>query len=302
MIEQLNGTHETVHHKRETHLRLYINDECEHYPPHWHTDMEILCPLEGDYRAVCENREYVLHPGDILLIGAGRIHDLPAAEGKRIIFQINWAPVNGIMGIQTVLNRLQPCCLVTNETMPLVYEKVHDDLLDICTFYQENLLTSEASVYSRAIDMLSLIDRSLQDQAPGSSVPQGNSFRQHNEAMLLVCNYIAEHCSEPITLDEAAGIAGFSRYYFERIFKDYTDQSFHQYLISKRLARAEELLVETSLPVTEVALQSGFASSAAFSKAFRQVRGIAPSKFRSKYGDIHENHTADFELGMKNEA
>ena len=64
MIETLVGTRETVHHKTDTHVRLYVNDECEHYPPHWHNDMEILFPLSGSYTAICPNDTYVLRPGD----------------------------------------------------------------------------------------------------------------------------------------------------------------------------------------------------------------------------------------------
>ena len=91
MIETLNGTRETVNHREHVSLKLYMNDECEHYPPHWHSDMEILCPLEGGYSAVIGNTTYALRPGDLLMIGPGTIHDLPAEKsGRRIIFQISW--------------------------------------------------------------------------------------------------------------------------------------------------------------------------------------------------------------------
>lgn len=86
MIETLVGTRETVHHKTDTHVRLYVNDECEHYPPHWHNDMEILCPLSGSYTAICPNDTYVLRPGDLLIIGARTIHDLPAEPGASVLF------------------------------------------------------------------------------------------------------------------------------------------------------------------------------------------------------------------------
>lgn len=284
MIEQLNGTHETVHHRSETHLRLYLNDECEHYPPHWHTDMEILCPTVGSYQAICEGKTYNLATGDILLIGGCAIHDLPASEGKRIIFQISWMPVLGLVGIQTVLSRLQPCCKVTAAALPQIYDAVHQDLMDICDLYHENALTSEAMIYAKAVDMISQIGNSLQ-QTKGVSASRSRS-RQHNEAMQSVCSYIQDHCGEDISLEQAADFAGFSRFYFARLFRDYTDQSFHQYLISKRILCAEELLVDSGLSITDVALQSGFSNNAAFCKAFRQARNMSPTEFRKLY---HKN-------------
>ncbi len=280
MIEQLDGKHETVHYKRETHLKLYLNDKCEYYPPHWHTDMEIICPWEGVYRAICEDRVFDLSPGDILFIPGGIIHELPAVHGKRIIFQISWSTVYDIAGIQTILGRMSPSTLVTRQTMPDIWEKVHQDLEDILGLYQENGVLSEAAVYAKAMEMICLIGRDLQPQKSSSA---GSRLHPHSESIQSVCAYIRSHCAEPISLQEAADMAGFSRYYFARLFRDFTDQSFHQYLIGRRLALAENLLIDTRYSIQEVALQAGFSSSAAFCKAFRQARGIAPAKYRSLY-------------------
>ena len=139
-------------------------------------------------------------------------------------------------------------------------------------------------IYAKAVDMISQIGNSLQ-QTKGASASRSRS-RQHNEAMQSVCSYIQDHCGEDISLEQAADFAGFSRFYFARLFRDYTDQSFHQYLISKRILCAEELLVDSGLSITDVALQSGFSNNAAFCKAFRQARNMSPTEFRKLY---HKN-------------
>lgn len=46
MIEHLDGIHETVTYKENSSLRLFVNTDCEDYPIHWHTPMEIIMPLE----------------------------------------------------------------------------------------------------------------------------------------------------------------------------------------------------------------------------------------------------------------
>ena len=56
--------------------------------------------------------------------------------------------------------------------------------------------------------------------------------------------------------------------------------SFYQYLITRRISYAEKLLSDSGMPITEIAFRSGFSSSAAFSKAFRQAKGSTPSQFR----------------------
>ena len=49
MIESLKGYHETVNFKERPMFRMYHNDESENYPPHWHSNPEIIMPLAGDY-------------------------------------------------------------------------------------------------------------------------------------------------------------------------------------------------------------------------------------------------------------
>lgn len=284
MIETLNGTHETVNYKKDTHLRLYLNAKDEYYPLHWHNDMEILCPIKENYTAICSGNTYQLLPGDILFIGPGSIHELPAQpSGLRIIFQINWTAINNIHGIDSAIARLQPCCLVTESTMPTIYEQVHQFLLEICDLYQESPILMEASIYARAMEMLTLVSREVDKkrQNVSKSTP---SIVHTRESMMELCTYLADHCNEDISLDDAARFTGFSKYYFERLFKEYTNTSFYQYLINCRISRAKQLLVNNHLSVKEISYRCGFSSTAAFSKSFRQATGSSPSQFRKMYG------------------
>ncbi len=57
---------------------------------------------------------------------------------------------------------------------------------------------------------------------------------KYAERFLYVCNYINEHCTEDLSLETIAGIAGFSKYHFTRLFKDFTHTSFYRYLNKKR--------------------------------------------------------------------
>ena len=99
--------------------------------------------------------------------------------------------------------------------------------------------------------------------------------------LLNACGYISEHFTEQITLNQVADYVGLSKFYFERVFKQFTDMTFYQYLIQKRISFAQELLANHSLSVTEIAFAAGFSSSSAFARAFRQSTGYAPSEFRT---------------------
>ncbi|RHC49363.1 AraC family transcriptional regulator [Hungatella hathewayi] len=111
----------------------------------------------------------------------------------------------------------------------------------------------------------------------------GPQSAKYAERFLYVCNYINEHCTEDLSLETIAGIAGFSKYHFTRLFKDFTHTSFYRYLNKKRISHAEQLLINPEYSVTEVALQSGFSSLSAFIRMFKQLKGCTPTEFKRMY-------------------
>ena len=283
MIENLKGIHETVNYKQDTRIRLYVNHDCEHYPVHWHAPMEVLCPLEDSYDAICNQQNFHLRTGDILFICPGTLHDLPAQEhGTRIIFQADCAMLNSIKELETILTLMSPAHLITPERFPDVYPKLHRLMLEIRDEYVSGHTLSESAIYARLIEMLVLIGRNY---AWERSRQYGRAAKrqEYNEKLLAACDYISAHCAEELTLEQVAGSAGFSKYHFDRLFKQYTDCSFYQYLSQKRIACAERLLIDPDITITEAAYRSGFSSISSFIRMFKAVKGCTPSSFRTMY-------------------
>ena len=54
----------------------------------------------------------------------------------------------------------------------------------------------------------------------------------------------------------------------------------HKWLIGRRIDRAKELLRQTTTPIADIAIQSGFADQAAFTRTFRQIMGMSPGQWR----------------------
>lgn len=95
-----------------------------------------------------------------------------------------------------------------------------------------------------------------------------------------VNEYIEAHLDDDVSLKDLAEIAGLSPYHFARVFKLATGESPYHYLGSRRLARAQELLSATDLPLAELALTCGFASQSHFTAAFTKSIGISPGRYR----------------------
>jgi AraC-like DNA-binding protein len=97
-----------------------------------------------------------------------------------------------------------------------------------------------------------------------------------------VCEYIVRNLGRPLRVARLGRIVGLSEFHFIRAFRAATGQTPHQYLRARRIARAQELLVATPLPVTEVCTAVGFSSLGSFSSVFRRLTGESPSAYRAK--------------------
>jgi AraC-like DNA-binding protein len=86
----------------------------------------------------------------------------------------------------------------------------------------------------------------------------------------------------PVTVDEAAQLAGISTFHFIRQFDAVFGATPHQYRIEARLDRARRLLAKGELSVTEVCMEVGFSSLGSFSDLFTRRVGETPSGFRRR--------------------
>jgi len=96
----------------------------------------------------------------------------------------------------------------------------------------------------------------------------------------LAVELMHAHMHRDLPLEEIASAAHLSPFHFARLFKKLTGATPHAYLASLRAARAQALLAETDLSVTEVGARVGYMSSSHFARAFRQATGISPSAYR----------------------
>lgn len=92
--------------------------------------------------------------------------------------------------------------------------------------------------------------------------------------------YIDARTNENISLEAMAELAGLSVFHFARAFRQSFGLPPHSYLLHRRIARAQRMLEETELPVSEIALSTGFSDQSHFAKHFRRLFGVAPGQAR----------------------
>ena len=102
-----------------------------------------------------------------------------------------------------------------------------------------------------------------------------------NARILSIIEMMEANLSEPLTLVEIARHAGLSRRQIERLFRQHMGRSPARYYLEIRLDRARHLLLQSSLPVVEVAVACGFVSASHFSKCYRELYGKSPQQERA---------------------
>jgi len=101
-----------------------------------------------------------------------------------------------------------------------------------------------------------------------------------NAKILSIIEYMEANISEPLPLFDIAGYVGLSRRQIERLFQNHMGRSPARYYLEIRLDRARHLLMQSSLPVVEVAIACGFISSSHFSKCYRELYAKSPLQER----------------------
>ena len=104
----------------------------------------------------------------------------------------------------------------------------------------------------------------------------------HVRAIEGPVNYIREHYHRNICIEELAELAHLSVSALERRFKKHLAKTPNQFINEIRLENARKLLVETRLPISQIAYQCGFSEPSYFSKQFRRLFGEIPSQMRDQ--------------------
>ncbi len=96
----------------------------------------------------------------------------------------------------------------------------------------------------------------------------------------MIMNFIANHYTEDISLQDVAKAMNYSDPYFCKLFKQCFEKSFTTYLSEFRVNKAKQLLVDVTINVKEISDRVGYRDSNYFAKVFKRVVGVTPSEYR----------------------
>lgn len=110
-----------------------------------------------------------------------------------------------------------------------------------------------------------------------------NKSSSVNKIINRAKEFIIENCCENISLDDVAAHVHLSPNYFSRIFKQYTEQTYINFLIRCRIDKAKEYLINTDLKIYEISSMVGYDNLQFFSRLFKSFEKLTPKEYRNKF-------------------
>lgn len=284
MIQHLNGEYETVEYGSNGFIMLYDNVEYEDYPMHWHNAIEIIMPLINSFTVTAGGQTYSLKERDVIIIPPGELHSMRAPEkGQRIIFQCSSSVLSDFPALSAISGMFSNITVINHNSPENQRSIAKKAILEIYEEYLRKNDLSEIRIYLRLISMFLALHEDTNTEKLDKLGCTSLKLEEYNERFGAVKKYIEKNYMYDISLEKIAAIAGYSKYHFSRIFKQYTGSSHIDYVNKVRINIAQKLLLDPDISITEVAMSSGFTSITSFNRVFKEIKHCTPSEFKKFY-------------------
>ena len=283
----LNGKQEEIEYLPGTTVRIWYTHIGTCYPEHWHHALEIIVGEHKTYASVAEGITYTIGPGDILIMPGGISHTLsPAQDCNGFVYFICLDFLQTIKSASRIIAMLSHPIYLSEKNAPALHLSVGALLSQMRKDYFGDNDLRELLIDANVLLLMEKLIHYRLDETCGSH----NRFdkrKEYRERFSMVIDYINQHYTEDLTIDEVAKRFGLSKFYFSRLFKQYSLYTFGGYLSLRRLKAAEALLAEPELSITDIAYRCGFGSLSTFSRVFQEQKKCSPSEYRQIYVGYH---------------
>lgn len=252
-------------------------------PYHWHVEMEIITVLQGQVRVMIADKQYVGQQGDVFFVGTGQLHEIRG--GVENLFRAFVFPMDFLQFRRTdiaqseLLAPLEEGLLrfpsyISGKTE--LGQALFTELKKVIRVCADQSFGHQLLVKSSLLYIIGLLASAhMLVQCP---VRPAEEYRI--QLLRQIIEYLSEHCTEKIRLQDVAARFGLSPPYFCSFFKENSGRTLIQHINFLRIERASRLLRETEAPILEISLSVGFENVSYFIKRFREVYSCTPTEYR----------------------
>lgn len=258
---------------------FYSPDTSAHVPEHWHEDLEFLYVLDGQLFYSINGEDIVVNPGEGIFVNSRRIHSNSSPKGSYCTFLL-YLINPSVLGSASYIEQKYLVPLMGPGSVDYLLLNKRDwtkDVLDtLLAAPENNPAVNEILIVENCYKFFRLMYSNCPPKE--TSYLSQNGYANTFKAMVT---YISEHYSEKIALEEIANAGNVGKTLAAKIFKQFSSKTPGEYLIKYRINKSMDLLLNSSLSITDIAYQTGFNSASHFTKTFRETIGCTPLHYRS---------------------
>ena len=249
-------------------------------PVHWHDEFEIIYVRSGFLAVSISGESYIGKTGDAFVVSPGNLHLMGSQTGTvdyyTFLFPLKYISFRTDDMLDEKL--LEPL----NSGHLMICPRVKDTAKELCEqlieIYEAKNDESESKITTQVRTKIILLQFILEMWKKGFVIENDTSGRNIVEKEMV--SYIQQNFTGKISLREFGEQFHLSEKYISRYFKEHFHITLSQYVTYLRLEHAKQLLQDTDIPVTDVAMQSGYQNVSYFIRSFQKAYAVSPLKYR----------------------
>ena len=259
-------------------LQLKQNETWNMSRLHFHDHFELLLPLTSPGNIFVNDQVYPLQRGTLYLIGENTLHrTMSTGEHARYVLHISRKSLTRLSTAQTDFTQL----MQDNFRRASLNGDELEDLTQLFCALEQN--KNDGNFGSDMRQMIALLHLLLRVAPLLNAATAGESIQNKDFLRVSpILDYIQEHLSDPLSLDQIASQFYLSKHYLCRIFKSATGFSVMEYIIYSRILKARQLLQE-GFSVQQAGELSGFSDNSHFIRTFGHLTGTSPGRYAREY-------------------
>ena len=239
---------------------------------HWHRSVEIFAVCGGELEFHIDDRLWHLTPGEFLIVNSNEVHAVDSPlPNETVVLQI---PVKLFSDYFTG----EDFIWFTHEPGKRD-ERFLELVKELYRTYEEKPCGYDMKMRSIFYHIMYCLVKDYRlTEADDASVRRNRNMTR----LSSITSYMKENYTGDLSLEEVAGVFGYSPAYLSRMFRKYAGISFKDHVQGIRLEYALKDLESGRYSVTETAIRCGFSGSKALARAFRKKYGILPGEYKKR--------------------
>lgn len=254
---------------------IYVKDRLMDisYPGRFHKHLEAVWVRSNSLRAIIDGKPYTLEPGDVYIAFPNVLHSLEAGNARAVVAIVDFELYGAFHDI-LVHNMPEVPVLRQGAFDPAVYG-LFDRMAKLAETdvpYKQNAMAGYANaLLGELLGNVKLVARNVDDGLLQQLI------------LFFLGNYTRQ-----ITLEDAAQELSYSKFYISRVVANTFGCNFRTLINTYRVSMAQNLLVASEKPISEIAFESGFKNQSSFNRIFLKHSGMTPGDYRKKLGPAPE--------------